>query len=56
MESASSPAGAVKKRATAYDGVGVCLRALRALVGTWPHAERLANELEAQLEEQRSLP
>ncbi|KAG8794389.1 hypothetical protein FRC12_024716 [Ceratobasidium sp. 428] len=51
-EFASSP-GAAKKRATAHEGVEVCVRALRAVSPTWPCAEALANDLEARLEEQR---
>ncbi|KAG9119740.1 hypothetical protein FRC07_005080 [Ceratobasidium sp. 392] len=53
MESVSSPPGAAKKRATAHEGVGVCILALRTVSPTWPCAEAFANELEARLEEQR---
>ncbi|KAG8740508.1 hypothetical protein FRC10_004201 [Ceratobasidium sp. 414] len=52
-ENASSPPGAAKKRATAYEGAGVCLQALRTVSVTWPCAEVLADELEARIEEQR---
>ncbi|KAG9082234.1 hypothetical protein FS749_007012 [Ceratobasidium sp. UAMH 11750] len=52
-ESASSPPEAAQKRATAHEGVGVCVRALRTVSITWPCAEAFANELEARLEEQR---
>ncbi|KAG8794036.1 hypothetical protein FRC12_000748 [Ceratobasidium sp. 428] len=49
----ASSLGAAKKRATAHEGVEVCVRALRTASPTWPCAEALANDLEARLEEQR---
>jgi hypothetical protein len=44
-ESANAPAGAVKKRATALDGVSTCIRALNTAGETWPCAIRWAEEL-----------
>ncbi|CAE6461401.1 unnamed protein product [Rhizoctonia solani] len=48
------PLGATKKRVAAMEACHVCLRALRGASVTWPWAEHLAGELEANLHAARS--
>ncbi|CAE6413353.1 unnamed protein product [Rhizoctonia solani] len=50
----TAPLAATKKRANVFEAVSVCLRALRGTSKTWPWADRLANQLEGNLNEIRA--
>ncbi|EUC57316.1 hypothetical protein RSOL_218040 [Rhizoctonia solani AG-3 Rhs1AP] len=47
----TAPLAATKKRAIVLEAVSACLRALRGTSKTWPWADRLANQLEGNLNE-----
>ncbi|CAE6451962.1 unnamed protein product [Rhizoctonia solani] len=53
-EAVMAPLTATKKRATVLQAVSACLRALRRTSKTWPWAERLANQLEEDLNKIRA--